>query len=364
MLRVMVSAESDTRSRKADFLELSAYFSGRQRSSIGDLLGAMDIAEDVAARDPLFDDETLEPLDQSILEETRQAISQEVFEELAYRESIVGSAYPFSVDYNAETITYRGDESLASPSRAVYIFCLLASAIRDEILEVSGEDRERLAGLKQSIGRLFQACSCLAAGAYLSGSVASFGFPRASGDGFLPALRAAYQRFGVGSVRRIDDEILEDLPHSVKDGGIDVIAWRELPDEMPAKLYMLGQCASGADWKDKSIIEYIEQLHGSWFTVRPATHTIPAMFIIFPFHHDLEQGKTSAFRATVKTRFWHEEKRFGIIFDRFRISHLVALYEHTTDAARAGIDGGAEIPRIRDWILRLTNLARIQAGVA
>src|SRR2546423_903736 len=139
---------------------------------------------------------------------------------------------------------------------------------------------------------------------YLNGEVSSFGFPRATGDGFLPALRNAFGRFGMGEVRT---EIPDGLPVSLKDGGIDIIAWRNHPDRMPGKIYLLGQCASGYGWQDKSVVEYIDQLHGTWFTTVPANFSIPAMFIPFTFHRDLTEDRTGPFLTAVKNRFWYEE---------------------------------------------------------
>ena len=42
-------------------------------------------------------------------------------------------------------------------------------------------------------------------------------------------------------------------PDQVKDDGIDVIAWQPSPDGLAGTHYLLGQSASGDNWKDKSI---------------------------------------------------------------------------------------------------------------
>ena len=127
---------------------------------------------------------------------------------------------------------------------------------------------------------MFQVCACLAAGGYTAGEVVSFGFPRPTGTAFLPALRATYERFGAGSVKQ---SVPPGFPVATKDDGIDVIAWRDHPDRMPGKLYLLGQCASGVDWRTKSVVDRIEPFHG-WFTELPARHYLPSMFIPFTLH--------------------------------------------------------------------------------
>lgn len=159
----------------------------------------------------------------------------------------------------------------------------------------------------------------------------------------MPALRDAFQRFGAGQVRA---EVPEGLPRDLKDGGIDVIAWRDHPDEMPGKVYMLGQCASGQNWQQKSIKEYIEQLH-SWFTDRPAVHSIPAMFIPFTFHRDMGEVRTGTFSQAVRNAFWFQESRFGIIFDRLRIAHFAERCIRTNECR---IDGADQLEQVQAWV--------------
>jgi hypothetical protein len=341
----------------ADFLELAALLSSNLVASSADLLGSLDIAEDSALDEGTFDEETGEVIDQRIMEEDRQQILIDAFDEIAYRELHIGAAYPYTVNYEAFTITYTGDV-LSQTGHLVYIFCLLASALREKRFEATAAKTVFLDSTSREIGNRFQICACYAAGAYLSGPVASFGFPRAEGSGFLPALRSAYQRFGAGAVRAEDDDILKDLPQSLKDGGVDVIAWRNFPDLMPGKLYLIGQCASGRNWRAKSVVEYIDQLHGTWFTQSPAKHCIPAMFIPFPFHHNQTQVKGRSFTMKTRTNFWNDEKRFGMIFDRLRISFLAHQYSLLPPSLQGEIDGSSRTEELGTWIGSLLNELR------
>ena len=92
-------ARNDTRSATADWMELQALRSTRRRSTIGDLLGVFDIFEDAAASDSLFgeDEATGDEYDQSIIEIERNRLIDRVFDELYYRQQVLGDAYPFSV---------------------------------------------------------------------------------------------------------------------------------------------------------------------------------------------------------------------------------------------------------------------------
>lgn len=342
---------TDTRSALADWLELRTLMDSRGVSMRAALLNVLDILEDDAAEPDFVDSETGEVLDEAILEGDRHRFVDITFEELHYRFQLLGDSYPFEVDVARQRLTRRSDEHAAHPGQVVYLFCLLASSIREHRLQAKSELRHA----EQNIADAFQVCACLAAGGYLNGEVSSFGFPRATGTGFLPALRDTFSRFGIGKVRE-NDEIPDGLPTSLKDGGIDVIAWRNHPDGMPGKLYLIGQCASGLGWRDKSVTEYIRQLHGSWFTLRPAEHSTPAMFIPFPFHHDITE-RNGPYLEAVKNRFWHEEPRFGMIFDRLRITHFANTCMALAEGQRERVDGSDRFHEVVTWVSNTRQMA-------
>jgi hypothetical protein len=353
--------QGDTRSRNADFLELSALASTRRVSSEASLVSILRITEDSATEEQGSDLDSGETLDQAILDQPREQLIVTAFDELAHREKCLRDCYPFAVNAKSGTLRYVGEESLEHSGKLVYLFCLLTTAVREKRLQPPALMQD----LEKAIGNCFQICACVAAGEFVGGSeeglitghVSSFGFPRATGTAFLPALRETYGRFGVGRVRE-DDDVSEGLPQELKDGGIDVIAWRTMPDQLPGRMYMLGQCASGMNWKDKSVVEYIEQLHGGWFTNTPAKFSIPAMFIPFPLHHELQEPKKDAFLSTVHTRSWFEEKRFGIIFDRFRIPALANACMKRPELTRSTIDGPSRLAEVRQWVsdaMQITN---------
>jgi len=348
-------SQGDTRSSIADWMELQALSSSRGRATQAAIRSVLDIVEDEAAEQPPVDEETGEPLDEAILEDSRTQIVAAVFEELEYRQQVLGPAYPFTVDSAHLTIDRQPENPITHPGRVVYLFCVLASAIREKKLQPVAS----MSKAEREIADVFQICACLAAGGYVRGEVTSFGFPRATGTGFLPALRDAYERFGVGRVR---SEIPEGLPDSLKDGGIDVIAWRDHPDGMPGKIYLLGQCASGQNWKSKSVLEYIGQLHGTWFTELPATFSLPAMFIPFTFHCDMSETKHGSFLDAVKYAYWYEEKRFGIIFDRLRIAHFA--YSCMEGARAAPVDGTDRFETIRAWVQATLKVAGLESPAA
>lgn len=334
---------SDTRSALADWLELQTLVDARGVSTRSTLLNVLDILEDEAAEPNPVDAETGEVLDEAILEEGRQQFIDIAFEELDYRQQILGESYPFKVDAARHRLALKEDQA-NQPGQVVYLFCLLACAIREHKLQPTNV----LTQAELQIADAFQVCACLAAGGYLNGEVSSFGFPRATGTGFLAALRQTFERFGFGDVRT-DDDIPDGLPTSLKDGGIDVIAWRNHPDGMPGKLYLVGQCASGKNWRDKSVIEYIKQLHGSWFTQQPAEHSTPAMFIPFPLHHEIDESH-GCFSEKVRTKFGYEERRFGVIFDRLRITHFANACMEFAAPHLDQVEGAERFDQVVTWV--------------
>ena len=331
---------SDTRSTQADWVELQTLLSTRGVWTHGDLFGLLDFLEDDAASPLPIDEETGNQFDEAILESQRNMLVDTVFDELQYRNRILGTSYPFRI--NVEDLRIERVSDLPSvPGRIVYLFCLLVSAIREK--KIDSGDLEKID--KCGIPNLFQICACLAAGGYVAGDVVSFGSPRPTGKGFLSALRETIQRFGAGTVRNF---IPSGWPTSPKDEGIDVIAWRDHPDRLPGKIYLLGQSASGNNWSGKSVLDRIEQFH-DWFSERPATYCIPSMFIPFMLHRDLTDDPGLLFDEMRRSKFLREERRFGIVFDRCRVAHFADTCLKLDDP-RGGIDGVDQYAKIETWV--------------
>ena len=122
--------------------------------------------EDDAANVRPFDEETSEVLDESILETHRNRPVEAAFGELQYRERVLGEAYPFAVDTHRLGLARVADVT-AVPGRSVYLFCLLASAMRENRIQPPGLIR----AATSEIANMFQVCACLAAGGYTAGEV-------------------------------------------------------------------------------------------------------------------------------------------------------------------------------------------------
>jgi hypothetical protein len=340
---LLAPTENDSRSALADWLELHALLSPRRTSSKGDLLNTFDIADDDRASRFSRDEHTGEELDQGILEEPRLAMLENVFEELEFRSACLGDSYPFDIDARRLVVRTAFCEDTVHAGQVAYSFCLLATALRERAIT----GIEELPEAEHEMALLFQVCACLAAGGYFGGAVCSFGFPRQEGNAFLPALQAAYRRFGHGDVKTA---IEAGHPNATKDGGIDVIAWRDHPDRLPAKLYSLGQCASGKNWKQKTVVSEVGQFHGTWFTTKPADYWLPALYIPFFIHDEIDEPKQEGFGAVRMRTVAHHERKFGVIFDRVRIAHHAAACVQR-DAEQLGeVDGADRIMDVAQWV--------------
>ena len=89
---------NDTRSALADWMELQAITQPRGLATPATLSTFLDIVSDGASEhDDVFDTEAQELLDNDIIEESRSDIIQSTFEELEYRQTLLGESYPFQV---------------------------------------------------------------------------------------------------------------------------------------------------------------------------------------------------------------------------------------------------------------------------
>lgn len=341
--------KNSTRSALADWLELSALSSGRRQVSEADLIGLHELYGGESDASLKRDQETGEILDESILESMQEQSLQSVVEEILYRREVLQGCYPFKVKPRGVLLAGSKVEAQLTIGEWVYLFCLLSSAIREGGLQATDES------LKTRIACLFQVCACLAAVGYLSGSASSFGFPRAQGNAFLPALQLAYKEFGEGIVRS-DDNIPPGFPSKLKDAGIDVIAWRDFPDKFPGKLYLLGQCASGKNWRDKPVRPYVKPLHNNWFTWAPASDPIEAMFIPFTLHHELQERDDLDFPALLRELFHYETSTFGIIHDRLRLAYFAEVGSSLSQQSQGAFNENIE--KVKVWVRDVLALMR------
>jgi hypothetical protein len=253
----------------ADWLELTALLVADKQSSAADLTAALRLAS-------IFPDETA--LENMVLE---------VYHELEHRAQAAGKAYPFKIEGN--TVTLCCKRKKCRP----YVFCLCLSYF--------GFSNKK--PRKHYPERLFEDLSCDAATHYLNGRGIRFGWPRrrpfpAQFISAVDCLCKLHVREGEGFRPQpsVDD---------IKDDRVDIVAWKEFPDNHAGKLLLFGACAAGTHWEEKRLELRPDEFCKNWMINDPPSPLIKAFFV----PHRVQQTD------------WDRYTRDGgIIFDRCRIS--------------------------------------------
>ncbi len=311
-------------------MELWAITSDRGQASNSDLAGIASPTEDSASSDAIQADADAE------------ALFNDVFGELERRERNAATSYPFELDARGSALRLR--RATLTDGQTAYVFCLLVSEYRRAQLL----PKSAFTGRTSSVEDLFQVCSTIAAAGLLGGSAVSFGFPRPDGSGFLTALQRTYEhRMGEGETEK---SARPGVSSKTKDGGIDIVAWRQFPDGLPGKLYLLGQCASGSQYPDKGVRSFLTGFHGDWFTRAPGSPPIEALFVPFVLDHDLTVRRDEN-RAEARHGLYLSLARdLGVLVDRCRLAYLVDRGISHAATADGEVDRLAEMCDVRDWV--------------
>lgn len=328
----MISAPSveDHPTILADWLELQAFSAPSGQAEILSLRDETDLTQDSEAEDIADFDAKAD------------AIVGRVTTELHDRIKILGGAYPFRVN-NAGTLLILRDVLDTGIGPAAYLACLLMSHVSSSpILDGMDVATEAKAGRD-----IFQICATVSAAGWCGGPAISFGWPRRDRSGFSQKLAETYAIFGDGTPRA---EPLAGAPEHIKDGGIDVIAWRRMEDGLPGTMYLLGQSASGENWKGKSVLNDIPVFHWAWFEVQPASQPIGAMFVPFCITDVEETPGEFASQGVLISRMQFIAKEFGQFFYRYRLPVYAARVSDLVAGGTGPIEGYAELAQIWTWV--------------
>lgn len=210
----------------ADWLEINALLDQDHSSSIEDLSSTL-------------------KLEYANQENRIENLRADVSSELISRGRKLGNAYPFL--FNGKLLQIKNIRSYKN--QWTYLFCLLISYIG---LEKGSRDLK--AWDTKQISSLFEKLCTSVAENFLSNKridahSLQFGAPRTSWksehQSFKKALEFLKSAINEGNVKG------SPTANRRKDAGLDVIAWRPFPDNRTNKLFLLGQCAAGNDFKSK-----------------------------------------------------------------------------------------------------------------
>lgn len=312
----------------ADWLEMLAIASPNRQSNIISLAEVRDITQDAEAED-IAD-----------FDAGNDAIISRVTTEIEQRMNLLRSAYPFRINEAGNILTM---QDRFGTGATVYLFCLLVS----HVVNSSLLDRFDLDAEAQTGRDVFQICATLSAAGYCEGAAVSFGWPRLDRTTFAEKLAQTYAAFGDGTPRAVP---LAGAPEHIKDGGIDIIAWRPSRDRLPGTIYLLGQVASGHKWRDKSVLKDIGTFHWAWFDVEPTSQPIGAMFVPFCITDTGETADDFADQEILVSKMQFITKEFGNFLYRYRLPFYADQVDRLHAAGVGPIEGLTEVGRISEWV--------------
>lgn len=324
----------------ADWLEVLALARPERFSTDADITQPAGILEDRAAPLAAEDDEEEDP---DILDPASERGLNAVFDEIAHRERALGANYPFEVVSTPRSIRLapkpRPRSRLERAGRAIYISCLMMSAVKSGLLDAKGA---KLRG-DPHIGNLFQICATIAAAGYLAGDAYWFGHPRPDRTTLLTAVERVVEYLESGEARGAAPV---GETRYAKDCGVDVVAWRSHHDGFPAKTVMYAQCAAGTNWEGKPVSGKVKRLN-TYCSLSPTDHWLPALICPFPLYMEKENAH-ALWTSAAKAGFYRQiEAEMGVILDRLRVVRWAVeamrqLQPGTRAAAR-------KLPQLYQW---------------
>jgi hypothetical protein len=301
---------------QADWLELMAFFSSDKKGWVAELVNQEDLDWDYEPDDFGDVDEMLEDLASKVVGEVERRIQD------------LGEAYPFQMSADGRALVLSDDWNVG---QAVYLFCLVLShAPKSELVPTAKAPGEQ--ELREARD-LFQVCSTLAAAGFTRGPAFSVGAPRVGGVKFIAKLHEIWGLYGDGVLH---DEPPPGTPAQHQDEGIDVISYWPERDGKPGHGYLLGQAASGRDWKGKSIRPALEAFK-QWFKRQPAAPPHPAIFIPFNITDEAMGRHTST---------------HGYVAHRFRLPRLAGCVPELSAGGVTPIERFDEVGRVYAWLVR------------
>src|SRR5665811_109964 len=304
MPRLTVPAATAAPPEHADWLELEALRAADKNSSSQDLASAL---RRTGSSEEIEDERPIEGPDDPVADrggETTEPIVEAALEEVEDRASACAGAYPFAIDGQA----LQGTRSVRS---SLYAFLLLVSRYGKD----AAPDGLNAAQLFEEVAEVAIA-NCMG-GARNDVRTVQFGFPRRlAPSGFRNALDDLCRRTGEG----IESKARPNRKDQ-KDAALDLVAWRPFPDERRGMVMAWGQCATGADWRDKLGELHPENWAAAWMAERPAVVPLSAFFV--PHRVDRGHWDVSAIKG-------------GLLFDRCRIAAFAhRLPRHVREGCRA-----------------------------
>jgi hypothetical protein len=237
-----------------------------------------------------------------------EARFDEIQKEHVFREQAIGNKYPFEIKKYALKLK---EES--SIYKDLYLFLLLATR-----LNMTAEKNQN--GIDGAL--LFEEICASAIGNYFGDKTESFVFGTAVSGSFKDKIADLIRKIGEGGSYSNPDPV--PLTKK-KDGGVDIVAYKNFADGRSGKLIAFGQCKTGTStWrKDKNGLQP-QDFCTNWFSEYPVYTPLSLLFICDTMN--------------IAYNFISDQRRY-IVFNRFRIM------EYLTESLDESI-----IERVQWWV--------------
>jgi hypothetical protein len=229
--------------------------------------------------------------------------SGQVFDEIIRRKKLLGCYYPFTIHGNQ--IVYNESKSY------FYEFCL-AISLSSNITK----------GDNVNFPRTFERMSAVIMKLFLGDNSESIhvGSPRDHeiGTTFVAAMKKVNEITKEWIWNPIAD--FGQNPQTTGDEGMDFIVWKNSPDKRNGRMFIVGQCACGDDWKDKFNDLNIEKI-GKWF--QPISYVKPPVrAFTTPYH----LSDTNLINAQLEAGIVFNRARLCIIAEQFFESEAILIW--------------------------------------
>lgn len=232
------------------------------------------------------------------------------------------ASYPFSIGNRGKTLARHSEE--LNCRQLVYLYLLLATRLnmRDNRVyaEIDG-------------AHLFEKLCASVARSYLGKRAESMVFGATSGSGgFRARVACLCRQLGEGGGVRCG------VSPKVRDGKLDVVAWKPFADSWQGKLIIFGQCKTGTDYRDMLTHLQPDAFCAKWLREKPPVVPVRAFFV---------SEALSRSGASSQRRWYDSSVDAGLLFDRCRIVDFCdSVAEDVLEEVRTWTAAAAEVSEL------------------
>ena len=348
-----------TRARSADWVELSVLIEDRPMTN-GRIVSAQRILSEPADDIEILDQDDLDDEfgidydnDPGVSDNVSEEKSDLILEELESRARLLGELYPFSIvsrnsGWSLE-LKKRVPKEISAAHKC-YLACLLMTCARGELLNFDSSST-----IVRDIGNAFQALAFINAAELIGGKAFWMGFPRPDKTNMLEAVQKLSSMMGLG--KAVDERPpAVNGSNSIKDGGVDLVAWRSFMDGRPSGIVLYGQVASGEDWQEKSILGNTRNFK-AFFKSPPAAHPLIALFVPRVANDNIREDSVYSYEDRVSASIASLDGDLGLIVDRLRLTELTGQFGRSATYRYEDIQYC--IRRVVEWSVKAIKEARV-----